>query len=84
MKKGVKKGLVRDLIKRGKADTPTFFKKLRMAGLVLTAIGGVLAAAPITLPAALVTAGSYLVVAGSMITAVSQVTVKNEWSREGR
>lgn len=71
-----KNGFVKTLIERGKADTPPFFKKLRMAGLILTAIGGALVAAPIALPAMVVTAAGYLVVAGSVVTAVSQVTVQ--------
>lgn len=66
------------LIERCKADTPPFFKKLRLIGLSLAAVGGVLVAAPIALPAAVVTAGGYLIVAGSVATAVSQVTVKDE------
>jgi hypothetical protein len=73
-----KKGLVKTLIERCKADTPPFFKKLRLVGLTLAAAGGVLVAAPITLPAALVTIGGYLIVAGSVATAVSQVAVKDE------
>lgn len=75
---GNKKGFVKMLIERCKADTPPFFKKLRLIGLSLAAVGGVLVAAPIALPAAVVTAGGYLIVAGSVATAVSQVTVKDE------
>ena len=70
-----KKGLVGTLVERGKADTPPFFKKLRMAGLILTAVGGALVAAPVALPAIVVTVAGYLVVAGSVVTAVSQVAV---------
>jgi hypothetical protein len=73
-----KNGFVKTLIERSKADTPPFFKKLRMAGLILTAIGGALVAAPIALPAAVVAAAGYLVVAGSVVSAVSQVTVQKE------
>lgn len=72
-----KKGFVNTLIQRGKADTPEFFKKLRLAGLILTALGGAVVAAPLALPAMVVTIGSYLVVAGTAVTAVSQITVKN-------
>lgn len=73
-----KTGFVKTLVERCKADTPPFFKKLRLVGLALAAAGGVLVAAPITLPIALVTAGGYLIVAGSVATAVSQVAVKDE------
>jgi ABC-type xylose transport system permease subunit len=78
-----KNGFVKTLIERSKADTPPFFKKLRMAGLILTAVGGALVAAPIALPAAIVTAAGYLVVAGSVVTAVSQVAVP-EAKQKGR
>ena len=73
-----KKGLVKTLLERSKADTPPFFKKLRMAGLILTALGGALVAAPIALPAAVITAAGYLVVAGGVVSAVSQVTVQKD------
>lgn len=73
-----KKGFVKTLIERAKADTPPFFKKLRFVGLTLAAAGGVLVAAPIALPAAFVTIGGYLIVAGSVATAVSQVAVNDE------
>lgn len=70
-----KKGLVGTLVERSKADTPPFFKRLRMAGLILTAVGGALVAAPVVLPAIVVTVAGYIVVAGSVVTAVSQVAV---------
>lgn len=75
---GNNKGLFKTLVKRSKAQTPPFFKKLRLVGLTLAAVGGVLVASPIALPAALVAAGGYLIVAGSVATAVSQVAVQEE------
>lgn len=75
-----KKGFVKTLIERCKADTPPFFKKLRLVGLTLAAAGGVLVASPIAIPAALVTIGGYLIVAGSVATAVSQAAVQSEES----
>jgi ABC-type xylose transport system permease subunit len=63
------------IIERFKSATPPFFKKLRTAGLILAAAGGVLIAAPIAIPAALVTVGGYLVIAGTVATAVSQAAV---------
>ena len=75
---GNNKGLFKTLAERSKADTPPFFKKLRLVGLTLAAVGGVLVASPIALPAAIVAAGGYLIVAGSVATAVSQVAVKDE------
>lgn len=73
-----KKGFVKTFVERCKADTPPFFKKLRLVGLTLAAAGGVLVASPIAIPAALVTVGGYLIVAGSVATAVSQAGVQNE------
>lgn len=77
-----KKGLLKTLAERSKADTPPFFKKLRLVGLTLAAVGGVLVASPIALPVALVTAGGYLIVAGSVATAVSQVAVCDEGNKK--
>jgi hypothetical protein len=73
-----KQGLFATLGERVMADTPPFFKKLRLIGLGLAAAGGVLVAAPIALPAALVTAGGHLIVAGSVATAISQITKKKD------
>lgn len=75
---GNNKGLLKTLVERSKAETPSFFKKLRLVGLALAAAGGVLVAAPVALPAAVVTVGGYLIVAGSVATAVSQVAVTGE------
>lgn len=72
-----KSGFVKTLVERSKADTPPFFKKLRLAGLIITAVGGAVVAAPLALPAVVVSIASYLVVAGSVVSAVSQVTMKN-------
>lgn len=77
-----KKGFVKTLVDRCKADTPPFFKKMRLVGLALAAVGGVLVAAPIALPAAIITAGGYLIVAGSVATTVSQVAVCDEESKK--
>ncbi len=73
-----KKSFIKQLVKRYKAETPPFFKKLRLVGLTLAAAGGVLVASPIAIPAVVVTIGGYLIVAGSVATAVSQAAVTNE------
>ena len=65
------------IIERVKAPTPKFFKVLRNVGLALAAAGGALLAAPISLPAGMVALGGYLTVGGTVLTAVSQVTVKD-------
>ncbi len=72
------KNFLQTLKERCEAKTPPFFKKLRTAGLILAAAGGVLIAAPITLPAALISAAGYMVVAGGVATAVSQAAVDGE------
>ena len=66
------------IIKRVKSPTPKFFKVLRNIGLVLAAVGGTILAAPVALPVAIVTVGGYITVAGGVISAVSQLTTKNE------
>lgn len=55
--------------------TPSFFKKLRTAGLVLAAISGALVAGPVAVPAIIVKIAGYLAVAGGVVTAVSQTAV---------
>lgn len=62
---------------RAKAPTPNFFRILRTIGLSLLAVSGGIMAAPIALPAAVVTVAGYVAVAGGVISAVSQVTVKD-------
>ena len=66
-----------NILKRAKAPTPKLFKKIRNAGLAMTAIGGAVLASPVTLPAVLIKAAGYLAVAGSVASAVSQVTTGN-------
>jgi hypothetical protein len=67
-----------NIVKRAKAPTPTFFKKLRNIGLAIAAISTAIITAPIALPAAIVTAAGYVAVAGGVISAVSQVTTIND------
>ncbi|MBL7920006.1 MAG: hypothetical protein JNJ40_06805 [Bacteroidia bacterium] len=63
---------------RAKAETPLFFKKLRLAGLMLAAIGGVLVGTPVLLPALVIQLGGYMIVGGTVLTAASQVSVKDD------
>lgn len=60
------------------APTPKFFQRLRMLGLILAAIGGVLVASPYEIPSVLVDIGGYLIVAGAVATAVAQTTVDDK------
>lgn len=68
--------------KRITAPTPTFFKVLRNIGLVLAAVGGTILTAPVALPAEVVTIGGYVTVAGGVLSAVSQLTVKEEQAQQ--
>ena len=65
-----------EIIQRLKAPTPRFFRKIRNAGLVLTAVAGAIATAPVALPASLIAAAGYLALAGAIASAVSQTAVK--------
>jgi uncharacterized membrane protein HdeD (DUF308 family) len=67
-----------NVIKRVKSPTPKFFKVLRNIGLVLAAVGGTILTAPISLPVAVVTIGGYVAVAGGVLSAVSQLTTKED------
>ena len=66
------------LVARLKGETPRFFRRVRTAGLALASVGGVLIAAPIVLPAAVVTVAGYMFVAGGIISALSQLTIKQD------
>ena len=66
------------IVERLKAPISKFFKVIRVVGLTLTAIGGVIFATPISLPVTLITVAGYLTVAGSVMTAVAQATVEGE------
>jgi uncharacterized membrane protein YeiH len=70
------------IVERIKAPTPKFFKILRSIGLALFAISGTIVAAPIVLPVMVVTVAGYMAVAGGVISAVSQMTVKDEILRK--
>jgi uncharacterized membrane protein HdeD (DUF308 family) len=70
------------IVERIKAPTPKFFKILRSVGLALLAISGTIVAAPIVLPVTVVTVAGYMAVAGGVISAVSQMTVKDEILRK--
>ena len=67
-----------NLVKRAKAPTPKFFKKVRNIGLILAAVSGSLLAAPVALPLIVTQVAGYMAVAGTVATAISQVTTKEE------
>lgn len=66
------------LMQRIGSETPPFFKKLRLIGLVVVAAGTTIVASPIALPALVTTIGGYLIVAGSVATAMSQAAISEE------
>ncbi|MBX2948118.1 MAG: hypothetical protein KF704_02475 [Crocinitomicaceae bacterium] len=66
---------MKSYFKRCGKETPPFFKKLRLAGLIIAAVGTTVLAAPIALPAVAVTIASYLATAGAVATAVSQAAI---------
>ena len=57
------------------AETPKFFKKVRIVGLALLAVGGSIATATIALPAIVITAGGYMAFVGGTMVAVAQTAV---------
>lgn len=67
-----------NLLDRFYAPTPSFFKKLRNVGIIVTAASTAILTAPVVLPGILITVAGYLLVAGSIVSAVSQVTVEGE------
>lgn len=76
-----------NLAQRIQSPTPSFFKKLRLAGLILAAISGALVAGPVAVPAIVSTIAGYLAVAGGVMTAVSQTAVETvfpESVKEGK
>lgn len=65
------------LIKRWKAETPDFWKKVQTIGISIGAVGGIIVSAPVALPAALITIGGYMVAVGSVAAVLSKLTVKD-------
>ena len=63
---------------RAQTDTPPFFKKLRLIGLVAVTIGTTILMSPIAVPVALTTIAGYVILGGTVLTAVSQVTINEE------
>lgn len=63
---------------RARTETPLFFRKLRLIGLVAVTVGTTILAAPVAVPALVTTLAGYIVLGGTVLTAVSQVTVENE------
>ncbi|WHF51454.1 hypothetical protein QGN23_13660 [Chryseobacterium gotjawalense] len=69
---------MKNIIQRMQEPTPRFFRKIRNAGLLLTAISGAVLTAPVALPAVLITAAGYLAIAGAIASAISQTAITDE------
>lgn len=69
---------LKSYFKRCGKETPPFFRKLRLAGIIIAAVGTTLLAAPIALPAVAVTVAGYLATAGAVATAVSQAAISDD------
>ena len=69
---------MKNIIQRVQEPTPPFFRKIRNAGLLLTAVSGALLTAPVTLPVAVITVAGYLAIAGAIAGAISQTAVHDE------
>ncbi|AZB21702.1 hypothetical protein EG338_06185 [Kaistella haifensis] len=69
---------MKNIIQRVQEPTPRFFRKIRNAGLLLTAVSGALLTAPVTLPVAVITVAGYLAIAGAIAGAISQTAVHDE------
>ncbi|MFV8374719.1 hypothetical protein [Flavobacterium sp. LB1P71] len=69
-----------NIVKRAKAPTPKFFKRLRTIGMILAAAGGTILSAPIALPVIIGSIGGYMAIAGGVLAAVSQLTTSYEES----
>ncbi len=78
MKKERFKDKLKSYFKRCGVDTPPFFKKLRIIGLVVAAAGTTILAAPVALPALVSTIGGYLIVGGTVATAMSQAAIADD------
>ena len=65
------------LKERVAAPTPPFFRKIRMIGLALAAISGVILTAPVSLPVSILSLAGYAGVAGGIMSAISQMAVEN-------
>lgn len=73
---------LKSYFERCTSETPPFFKKLRLVGLVIAAAGTALITAPVALPAGLVSLGGYLLVAGTVATAMSQAAIVDDAKKD--
>ena len=72
-----KKRFLKEAWERFRSETPTFWKKVRNASIVIGSIGAAILASPVTLPAGLVGLAGYAVTAGAVGAVLSQTTKKD-------
>ncbi|MFA5300999.1 MAG: hypothetical protein WC389_22630 [Lutibacter sp.] len=58
------------------SETPDYWKKIRMIGLIIVGVGTALMTAPVSLPAVLVSAGSYMVWIGGVAAGLATTAKK--------
>ena len=78
MKRKVYFDKLASILERAQTETPPFFKKLRLIGLVAVTIGTTIMMTPIAVLAALTAIAGYVVLGGTILTAISQVTINEE------
>lgn len=60
------------IVKRLRANTPPFFKKVRNIGLIVAGVGTAIATLPVSLPATLIATSSYLIAIGTTAATIAQ------------
>lgn len=70
------------LKERIQSPTPTFFKKVRNIGLILTALSATILTSPIALPAIVIKAAGYLGVGAAVASTVSQSVTTEKTSKK--
>lgn len=60
------------IIKRMRATTPPFFKKVRNIGLIVAGVGTAIATLPVSLPVGVVALSSYLIAIGTTAATIAQ------------
>ena len=67
-----------NILQRAAAPTPSFFKRLQLFGLILTAASGVVIGGAQGAPRQLIEIAKHVATAGAVLIAVSQVTVDDK------
>lgn len=69
---------MKQIMKRVRSRTPSFFSRLRNISLVMAGLATALLTAPVALPAVITTVAGYLFTAGTVASVISQLTVQGE------